>query len=302
MYQSRSFLFVRTNEAKESWWILPESVYDSRPSSPSKRVEINDLQRSKNGTNTTAQSRLQPAGALPGLHVLGPPEQHALSTASASPLNKDMGHFLEWVWVWENSCASELLGAAAAARSKKRVAPLRWCILQGRGPRRVPPAVFSDTTVVPTMSNNSGVARSAAARCRVEKITHTEAAATEGSPFANGVFLHTHTFHHTKTLDEKYPHSKGDFSRMHFSRQPCRCPEKVTKMAEKESATEKCERARGCMLKFHAHAGRNGNERSVTVHSCQAARTQKPSAIRPENQCPSTTTIRIHVLVATTRK
>eukprot|EP01048_Picozoa_sp_COSAG05_P010115 COSAG05_NODE_874_length_6832_cov_2.914303_1_plen_88_part_00 len=84
-----------------------------------------------------------------------------------------------------------------------------------------------------------------------------------------GIFLHTRILkivHFTiqKIWMKNIPiRMHGDFSRLHFSRQPCRCPEKVTKMAEKEYANEKCERARGCMLKFPAHAGRT--ERSVTI-------------------------------------
>ena len=53
-------------------------------------------------------------------------------------------------------------------------------------------------------------------------------------------------------------------------------------MAEKESASQKCCGARGCMLKFRAHSGLT--EWSVTMHIRQAARAQKSSAIRPENQ------------------
>ena len=56
-------------------------------------------------------------------------------------------------------------------------------------------------------------------------------------------------------------------------------------MDEKVSATDKCYRARGCLLKFRAHC--ETTERSVNMRSCQPARarrsrTQKPSAIRPE--------------------
>ena len=63
-------------------------------------------------------------------------------------------------------------------------------------------------------------------------------------------------------------------------------------MDEKVSATDKCYRARGCLLKFRAHC--ETTERSVNMRSCQAARArraraQKPSAIRPENQCPEPT-------------
>ena len=63
-------------------------------------------------------------------------------------------------------------------------------------------------------------------------------------------------------------------------------------MDEKVSATDKCYRARGCLLKFRAHSGLT--ERSVTMHICQAARArraraQRPSASRPENQCPEPT-------------
>ena len=69
-------------------------------------------------------------------------------------------------------------------------------------------------------------------------------------------------------------------------------PEKVTEMAEKKHAAQKCYRARGCLLKFRAHSG--PTERSVTMHICQAARArraraQKPSAIPSENQCPEPT-------------
>ena len=57
-------------------------------------------------------------------------------------------------------------------------------------------------------------------------------------------------------------------------------------MDEKVSATDKCYRARGCLLKFRAHC--ETTERSVNMRSCQAARArraraQKPSAIRPDN-------------------
>ena len=56
-------------------------------------------------------------------------------------------------------------------------------------------------------------------------------------------------------------------------------------MDEKVSATDKCYRARGCLLKFRAHSGLT--ERSVTMHICQAARArraraQKSSVIRLE--------------------
>ena len=41
-------------------------------------------------------------------------------------------------------------------------------------------------------------------------------------------------------------------------------------MDEKVSATDKCYRARGCLLKFRAHC--ETTERSVNMRSCQAAR------------------------------
>ena len=44
-------------------------------------------------------------------------------------------------------------------------------------------------------------------------------------------------------------------------------PEKVTKMDEKVSATDKCYRARGCLLKFRAHC--ENTERSFNMRSCQ---------------------------------
>ena len=57
-------------------------------------------------------------------------------------------------------------------------------------------------------------------------------------------------------------------------------PEKATKMAEKKQAAQKCYGARGCLLKFRARSGLT--EWSVTMHICQAARAQRPSASRPE--------------------
>ena len=43
-------------------------------------------------------------------------------------------------------------------------------------------------------------------------------------------------------------------------------------MDEKVSATDKCYRARGCLLKFRAHC--ETTERSVNMRSCQAARAE----------------------------
>ena len=55
-------------------------------------------------------------------------------------------------------------------------------------------------------------------------------------------------------------------------------------MDEKVSATDKCYRARGCLLKFRAHC--ETTERSFNMRSCQAARAARArrsghSAIRP---------------------
>ena len=44
-------------------------------------------------------------------------------------------------------------------------------------------------------------------------------------------------------------------------------------MDEKVSATDKCYRARGCLLKFRAHS--ETSERSVNMRSCQAARARR---------------------------
>ena len=50
-------------------------------------------------------------------------------------------------------------------------------------------------------------------------------------------------------------------------------PEKVNKMDEKVSATDKCYRARGCLLKFRAHC--ETTERSVNMRSRQDARARR---------------------------
>ena len=54
-------------------------------------------------------------------------------------------------------------------------------------------------------------------------------------------------------------------------------------MDEKVSATDKCYRARGCLLKFRAHC--ETTERSVNMRSCQPARARRSRTQKPSYTC-----------------